>query len=158
MLIIIIGILIPLTIWSIHKFNNCSSYDDEIWAILLILFGSGAVIASFAFLILLGVVTNGFVIDDEIAILEQRNTEINNSLAETISNYTQYESNTYERLKMTDAVVVMQAFPDLKMQPLVEQQINTYINNQNEITKKQQEKARLKVARWWLILNLGESK
>lgn len=156
MLILVILALLGLMIWSIHKLNTCESYDDEGWICLIITSGFGLMIATISFFIVLGIVVNGAVIDEEIAVLGERNTEINTSLTEMVENYTNYERSTYEKLKISDITVVLQAYPDLKAQPLVEQQINTYVENQNEITKKKQEKVRLKVKRWWLTFNIGE--
>ena len=141
---------------SFKKIKTVDYLDEDPWFCAIIFSVVSTVITFICMIIVIGCVVGGQVIDDEIAILEQRNESINTSLAEMVQSYTKYETETYEKLKLTDVTVVLQAYPELKTQPLVEQQIQTYVDNQNEITKKQQEKARLKVKRWWLTFNIGE--
>ena len=72
-------------------------------------------------------------IDEKIAMLEEENAEIEQSIDSIVKNYMNYEANTYERFKDEDAINLVSLFPELKSDTLVQQQIEVYVANKQEI-------------------------
>lgn len=98
---------------------------------------------------------NLHVIDEKISLYETRNNEINTALAEMIEAYTNYETQAFADAKLDNATVVLQAYPDLQAQPLVQQQIETYVENEKEIIRLKEEKINAYSTWWWLSFGIG---
>lgn len=79
------------------------------------------------------------IIDQQIEMYQEENSNIQNSISEIIGNYMNYEQGTYAKslesmdLKSLDIVVLSQLYPDLKANEMVNQQINIYQENNNKV-------------------------
>lgn len=160
LLLIILGAIIGLCIYKSWRATKGDPYSDaSFW------FGTAAICVGFVWLGIgiwwlseLGGLVSLSVIDERIALYQERNESINTALAEMIDAYMDYETNTYERAKLgldnLNVVVAVQAYPDLNAQPLVQQQINTFMENEKEITRLREEKISQHTKQWWLSFNL----
>ena len=105
----------------------------------------------FIIAILLGIiVSGGRTIDEKIAMYQEENNKIEKQLDTLVSNYMNYESNTYEKFKSESSVTLVSMYPELKSDKLVEEQISVYEENNKKIRELKEDKINLKVEKWWL--------
>ena len=105
----------------------------------------------FIIAILLGIiVSGGRTIDEKIAMYQEENNKIEKQLDTLVSNYMNYESNTYEKFKSESSVTLVSMYPELKSDKLVEEQISVYEENNKKIRELKEDKINLKVKKWWL--------
>lgn len=89
-------------------------------------------------------------INAKIAMYEEENTYIEESINDTVKKYMTFESKTYSDLKVKDAINLVSLFPELKSDTLVKAQIELYINNNNNIKQLKEEKIDLSKQKWRL--------
>lgn len=105
----------------------------------------------FVIAIFLGVlVSNGRTIDEKISMYQEENTKIEKQIDTLVSNYMNYESNTYEKFKSESSITLVSMYPELKSDKLVEEQISVYEENNKKIRELKEDKINLKVKKWWL--------
>lgn len=105
----------------------------------------------FVIAIFLGVlVSNGRTIDEKITMYQEENSKIEKQLDTLVSNYMNYESNTYEKFKSESSITLVSMYPELKSDKLVEEQISVYEENNKKIRELKEDKINLKVKKWWL--------
>ena len=96
------------------------------------------------------------IIDQQIEMYQEENSNIQNSISEIIGNYMNYEQGTYAKslesmdLKSLDIVVLSQLYPDLKANEMVNQQINIYQENNNKVKELKEKKLKCQLSKWWL--------
>lgn len=95
-------------------------------------------------------VSIGRSIDEKISMYQEENTKIEKQLDTLISNYMNYESNTYEKFKSESSITLVSMYPELKSDKLVEEQISVYEENNKKIRELKEDKINLKVKKWWL--------
>lgn len=105
----------------------------------------------FVIAIFLGIsVSNGRIIDEKISMYQEENTKIEKQIDTLVSNYMNYESNTYEKFKSESSITLVSMYPELKSDKLVEEQISVYEENNKKIRELKEDKINLKVKKWWL--------
>lgn len=139
--------IILLIIISIIVFVLAAIFDNDdisyfsIWCFAVL----------FVIAIFLGVsVSNGRIMDEKITMYQEENTKIEKQLDTLISNYMNYESNTYEKFKLESSITLVSMYPELKSDKLVEEQISVYEENNKKIRELKEDKVNLKVKKWWL--------
>lgn len=90
------------------------------------------------------------VIDNKIKLYESQNKEIENKVEITVKNYMEYEENTYKELKSDNYIQLVNLYPDLKADQLIQQQITLYTKNNNKIIKLKEEKLNKTIYKWWI--------
>lgn len=95
-------------------------------------------------------VSTGEAIEQMIAMYQEQNEEIESSIETTVSAYMDFEERTYGELKDEDAINLVSLFPELKSDVLVQQQINVYIANNDQIKQLREEQINLSRERWLL--------
>lgn len=121
-------------------------YEDDIAGFFLACF-----VVSFVIAIFLGIaVSNGRTIDEKISMYQEENTKIEKQIDTLVSNYMNYESNTYEKFKSESSITLVSMYPELKSDKLVEEQISVYEENNKKIRELKEDKINLKVKKWWL--------
>jgi hypothetical protein len=78
------------------------------------------------------------VIDDKILILQEENSAIEKRVEETVKQYQNYETEFFTDSTQetnSDVMVLVERYPELKSDELVQQQIDLYIKNNQEIKK-----------------------
>ena len=119
---------------------------DEIGAFLLAPF-----LLCFLYSCYLGIcVANGVVIDDKIAMYQEENEKIEEQMDALVSQYMEYESDTYGELKNDSSITLISLYPELKADELVKEQISVYITNNEKIKELKEDKINLKTKKWLL--------
>lgn len=138
-LFFIIGVvIITLGIWL-------DEYDD--------LSGFGIIIVAIALLgifINIGCLVRGRTIDDKIAMYEQENTAIEQSVDVLVKDYYKHESDTYSSLKPENAVLFASAYPELQSNNLAMKQLEIYVENNDKIKELKEDQINLSRNRFWL--------
>ena len=91
---------------------------------------------------------------EQIVILEQANIDCENEIADIVEQYQNYEITSYKNSKIdvsnTNILAIAQAYPELKSDKLVQQQINTIKQNKEEIVELQKKAAEEKKIKFLL--------
>lgn len=152
---LVIGIILIILGFCIKCFSNkkfiSSLYHadlDEIFQAL------GAVVLAISIivgLILCGFYTaSGSIIDKKIAMYEEENVKIENSIDIIVKEYQEYEVGMYDT--MTAAML----FPELASNTLVQKQIEIYVNNNQQIKALKANKLNRDLYGWWLYFKNGD--
>ena len=146
MLIILILISIAIIILGLFVYQN----DKEIG-----IFITGAGIIGFIIKIIgliccISSLVGARVIDQRIELYQNKNKEIEEKMEIVVKNYMEYEGNTYKELKTDSYIQLINLYPDLKADQLVQQQINLYIENNNKIIQLKEEKMNKTIYKWWV--------
>lgn len=90
------------------------------------------------------------IIDEKIEMYTEENTKIESQMDDLIRNYMEYEGNTFKEFKSESAIALINLYPDLKSDALVQKQLDIYIANNGKIKELKNEKITGKVKKWWL--------
>lgn len=74
-------------------------------------------------------------IDQKIAMYEDQNASIENSIGIIVTNYINHEKDTHTELKSKDLVTLATMFSELKSDNLVQEQIEICVDNKEKIKK-----------------------
>lgn len=125
--------------------------DGMLQWVFIILGALGAVIVFVAALFMINDVVQLKVIDQKIAVYEQENTRIEQSVATMVENYINHETNTFVELsKDISPTMVFSMYPELKSDTLVEKEISIYTENQKELRELKLSRYDNELAKWWL--------
>ena len=108
------------------------------------------------FIALIGIFVNiGFLVygrtlDDKIAMYEQENAAIEQSVDVLVKDYYKHESDTYSSLKPENAVLFASAYPELQSNELATKQLEIYVENNNKIKGLKEDQINLSRNRFWL--------
>lgn len=91
------------------------------------------------------------IIDDKIALYESENIVIEQRIDGVISNYQEYEQETFSSLKADSIDVVFSMYPELKSNELITKQIEIYMENNKKIKELKEEKLNYRIYKWWLF-------
>lgn len=134
MLLIFFIINIFFIFLGVYLYNNSYKYKN----IGILTSTIASVFATILFIAIFICVINLIdrsIINQKIELYQTENTEIEQQIATSIDNYQQYEQSTYEKCKPDDAIMIVNAYPELKSDKLIQQQINIYIYNNSVIKK-----------------------
>ena len=95
-------------------------------------------------------VQEGKVINKKIALYEKENKELEEKIEVTVKGYMDFEKETYKELKADNYMNLVNLYPELKSDKLVQKQISTYQANKNKIIELELEKINVKKSKWWL--------
>lgn len=107
-------------------------------------------IALFGIFINIGCLVHGRTLDDKIAMYEQENTAIEQSIDVLVKDYYKHESDTYSSLKPENAVLFASAYPELQSNELATKQLEIYVDNNNKIKELKEDQINLSKNRFWL--------
>lgn len=115
--------------------------------------GFGIIIVAIALLgifINIGCLVRGRTLDDKIAMYEQENTAIEQSVDVLVKDYYKHESDTYSSLKPENAVLFASAYPELQSNDLAMKQLEIYVENNDKIKELKEDRINLSRNRFWL--------
>lgn len=92
----------------------------------------------------------GRTIDEKIDMYTEENTKIENSIDELVSNYMEFESDTFKDITVDSAITLVSLYPELKSDELVKIQIETYQANNEKIKALREAKIDLVAEKWWV--------
>ena len=109
-----------------------------------------SVVALIGIIINIGILINGRTLDDKIAMYEQENAAIEQSVDVLVKDYYKHESDTYSSLKPENAVLFASAYPELQSNELATKQLEIYVENNNKIKELKEDQINLSKNRFWL--------
>ena len=109
-----------------------------------------SVVALIGIIINIGILINGRTLDDKIAMYEQENAEIEQSVDVFVKDYYRHESDTYSSLTPENAVLFASAYPELQSNELATKQLEIYVDNNNKIKELKEDQINLSRNRFWL--------
>ena len=87
---------------------------------------------------------------EQINIYSEENTKIEQEVDLIVKNYLQYETDVYENFKNESGIVLIQLFPELKGNEVVNRQLDILQENNKQIKELKSKKASLSAYKWWL--------
>lgn len=102
------------------------------------------IIAIFTFMI------NGITTSDKIKMYQAENKQIENQIGELVKGYMDYESETYKSFKNENSVTMINLYPELKSNELVQKQMNVYLTNNAKIKELKEIEIDTKIGKWLL--------
>ena len=118
--------------------------------------GFGILGGLIGFIALIGIFVNiGFLVygrtlDDKIAMYEQENAAIEQSVDVLVKDYYKHESDTYSSLKPENAVLFASAYPELQSNELATKPLEIHVDNNNKIQGLKVDQINLSRNRFWL--------
>ena len=109
-----------------------------------------SVVALIGIIINIGILINGRTFDDKIAMYEQENAAIEQSVDVLVKDYYKHESDTCSSLKPENAVLFASAYPELQSNELATKQLEIYVDNNNKIKELKEDQINLSKNRFWL--------
>lgn len=94
--------------------------------------------------------TSSVVMDEKIAMYQEENKKIEESIDTKVQLYMQFEAETYASLKDKDSIDLVTLFPELQSDELVKEQIKVYTKNNDKIKKLKEKKINLSKVKWKL--------
>ena len=95
-------------------------------------------------------IVDGRIIDDQIALYTEENAKIETAIDELVTEYMEFESNTFIELKNDSSITLVSLYPELKSDELVKAQIETYQANNSEIKRLKEKKLKITTYKWWV--------
>ena len=139
-LLLIIGIVLICCVFM-------KDYDGEVF----IAFGGMIFfVALIGIFVNIGILINGRTLDDKIAMYEQENAAIEQSVDVLVKDYYRHESDTYSSLTTENAVLFASAYPELQSNELATKQLEIYVENNNNIKELKKDQINLSKNRFWL--------
>lgn len=89
-------------------------------------------------------------VDKKIEMYQEENAIIEQQINDLVTNYMEYEQDTFKDFKSESSITLVSLYPELKSDELVQAQINTYIENNNKIKELKEAAIDLSVLKWWL--------
>ena len=153
MILVILAVSLIIGIVSIIACANDWLDLDEFWNLPGVI-GFVGVIGSIITAIVLSInVSHLAVIDERIAMYEEENQRIEEQIAAAVSEYQSYETEIFTNTSNTNtesAITLVSLYPNLKADTLVQQQIETYVENNKTIRDLKDKAIKGSVDRWWL--------
>lgn len=148
MLIVLLAVFVALIVFSFHLYNHCDAgMVSEAIGIISVIVSAIIIVV----MVVLGIkISKAPIMDDKIALYEETNAEIDEQIADMVTQYKDYEAGTLADLKTDSAITLVNLYPELKSDELVQSQMDVYISNKKQIMSLKEEKLSMKPRRWWL--------
>lgn len=91
---------------------------------------------------------NGIIANDKIKMYTEENTKIETQIGDLVKNYMEFESDTYKEFKNESSITLINMYPELKSDELVQKQINIYLENNNKIKELKEQNIDYKIGKW----------
>lgn len=131
---------------------NISYYNDH-YAITFISL-TGAVLIGIVEIIticsIILIMVNGITASEKIKMYQTENNKIENQIGELVKGYMDYESETYKNFKNESSITMVNLYPDLKSNELVQKQMNIYLTNNDKIKELNEKEIDTKIGKWLL--------
>ena len=124
--------------------------NEDLAGVFGILGGLIGFIALIGIFVNIGFLVYGRTLDDKIAMYEQENAAIEQSVDVLVKDYYKHESDTYSSLKPENAVLFASAYPELQSNELATKQLEIYVENNNKIKELKEDQINLSRNRFWL--------
>lgn len=148
MLIVILIISIVLMVLGSYFYDM---YNADFGGTSMITAGViGLICSILGFLLVVGCYISNPNIDAKISMYQEENKNIEEKIEVTVKQYMGFEKDTYKNLKVDSYINLVNTYPKLKSDKLIQQQIKTYNKNSEEIKSLKLEKLNQQAYKWWL--------
>lgn len=148
MLIVLLAVFVALIVFSFHLYNHC---DAEMVSEAIGIISAIVSAIIIVVMVVLGIkISKAPIMDNKIALYEETNAEIDEQISDMVTQYKDYEAGTLADLKTDSAITLVNLYPELKSDELVQSQMDVYISNKKQIMSLKEEKLSMKPRRWWL--------
>lgn len=148
MLILLFIILIGIMLFFEWKHKTGDTYNS--WDMHRIVTIPLLIMLFIAILILSGKIIEGRVIDNKIKLYKEQNKEIEQKIEIVVKEYMNYEGNTLKEFKPDSYITLVNLYPELKADKLIQQQINLYTENNDTIIELKESKLDITIEKWWI--------
>lgn len=99
--------------------------------------------------------------NQKIQVCEEENARIEAQVEVTVNQYLEYEQGVFDKIDISEyqgdrLIFISQLYPDLKANTLLQQQLDMYVRNNNEIRKLKLDKVKNSKWKFWLYFgNIG---
>lgn len=109
-----------------------------------------AIISAMLVLISFGFVVSTYKVNEIIAMYEEENTAIEQSVSTVVQAYMEYESEIFDKVTQNNESMMMLAskYPELKSNTLVQEQISIYVENNSKIKELKEREITASIWRW----------
>lgn len=129
---------------SYYNDHEVITYISLLGAVVIGIIDVVCIFAIFAFMI------NGITASDKIKMYQAENKQIENQIGELVKGYMDYESETYKSFKNENSVTMINLYPELKSNELVQKQMNIYLTNNAKIKELKETEIDTKIGKWLL--------
>ena len=147
-------LLTVLCILAVIVANISNVYEHEMINFLSLL---GAVAIGVTEVTIIAVIiafmTNGITASEKIKMYQTENKKIENQIGELVKGYMDYESKTYKNFKNESSITMVNLYPDLKSNELVQKQMNIYLTNNDKIKELNEKEIDTKIGKWLLYFD-----
>lgn len=147
MLILFLVIITTLIIIFEKLYDNDSFSNWDFHRIITIPI---LVIIVITLIVMIGLLVECRVIDSKIKLYEKQNKDIEEKIEVVVKQYMNYETNTFKELKTDSYITLVNLYPELKSDKMVQQQIDLYTKNNERITDLKEQKINETIYRWWI--------
>lgn len=148
MLLAILVLFIGLTILFLildNKVYSCDYYDA-----LSGISGAMSIVVAIIYFVLILLAMDDWNVNKKIEMYQEENAIIEQQINDLVTNYMEYEQDTFKDFKSESSITLVSLYPELKSDELVQAQIDTYIENNNKIKELKEAAIDLSVLKWWL--------
>ena len=138
---LIIFIIVTIITWICFLFR-----EEELPLLSTVALAAEIIIMGY----LIGSIVNGRVIDDKIKLIEKQNKDIEEKVEVTVKTYMNFEKDTLTEFKTDSYIQLVNLYPDLKSNELIQNQINLYEKNNKKITELKTDKLNISNYKWWV--------
>ena len=103
--------------------------------------------------VIIAFMTNGITASEKIKMYQTENKKIENQIGELVKGYMDYESETYINFKNESSITMVNLYPDLKSNELVQKQMNIYLTNNDKIKELNEKEIDTKIGKWLLYFD-----
>ena len=150
MILVILTLGILMLVGGTILFCKLDEYVDVIGTLLQIIGGVIIVISTITSIILFILVINRTGVDKKITIYEDENTKIDQQIADAVTQYQEYEAGIFTEVSPESAMTLVSLYPELKLDTLVQSQIEVYVDNNEQIKELKSMAINASILRWWL--------
>lgn len=93
---------------------------------------------------------DGITAKNKISMYQEENTKIETQIGDLVKNYMDYESDTYKEFKNESSITLVNLYPELKSDELVQKQMNVYLSNNDKIKELKEKEIDTKIGKWLL--------
>lgn len=148
MLLAIFVLFIGLTILFFILDDKVYSYDY--YDSLAVVSGFISVVVAIIYFALILLAMDDWNVDKKIEMYQEENTIIEQQINDLVTNYMEYEQDTFKDFKSESSITLVSLYPELKSDELVQAQIDAYIENNNKIKELKEAAIDLSIMKWWL--------
>lgn len=151
MLIVLFLLVAGLTAGGICVYTFTQWGDDNPFSYIMIILGAMGLIA----VVSAGVtgvyeISQEDVIDAKIEMYVEENTNIEQSVTESVEQYLEHEFAIFDSLQGEDIQTLLVVYPQINSNELVKKQIEIFTNNNIKIKELKEQKLNIDIWRFWL--------